>query len=124
VPLRASRKSHVRPSPFILHLFAALAEKERRLISERTKAGLMAARRRNPDLRLGGANAQSERNAAQADSFAQKLRPIMGELAHLSARACAAELNRRKIETALGTQWHGQTVQKLRERLERLAPSQ
>lgn len=32
--------------PFVLHLFAALAEKERALISERTKAGMRAARRR------------------------------------------------------------------------------
>ncbi len=32
--------------PFILHLHAALAEKERNLISSRTKAGLAAARRR------------------------------------------------------------------------------
>lgn len=37
--------------PFILHLFAALAEKERALISERTKAGLRAAKRRG--VRLG-----------------------------------------------------------------------
>lgn len=29
--------------PFMLHIYAALAEKERRLISERTKAGLAAA---------------------------------------------------------------------------------
>jgi hypothetical protein len=35
--------------PFMLHLFAALAEKERRLISERTKAALEAKR-------AGGAN--------------------------------------------------------------------
>jgi site-specific recombinase XerD len=30
--------------PFMLHIYAALAEKERRLISERTKAGLAAAK--------------------------------------------------------------------------------
>ena len=30
--------------PFMLHLFAALAEKERRLISQRTKDALAAAR--------------------------------------------------------------------------------
>jgi hypothetical protein len=30
--------------PFMLHLFAALAEKERRLISERTRAALQAKR--------------------------------------------------------------------------------
>lgn len=32
--------------PFIRHLYAALAEKERALISDRTKAGLQAAKRR------------------------------------------------------------------------------
>jgi hypothetical protein len=32
--------------------------------------------------------------------------------------------NRRKVETALGTAWHGGTVQKLRERLQRLTASQ
>jgi DNA invertase Pin-like site-specific DNA recombinase len=36
--------------PFILHLFAALAEKERALISERTRAGLRAAKRRGQRL--------------------------------------------------------------------------
>src|SRR5262249_57215802 len=30
--------------PFVLHLYAALAEKERRLISQRTKAALKAAK--------------------------------------------------------------------------------
>jgi DNA invertase Pin-like site-specific DNA recombinase len=32
--------------PFVLHLYAALAEKERALISQRTKAGLAAAKAR------------------------------------------------------------------------------
>jgi DNA invertase Pin-like site-specific DNA recombinase len=32
--------------PFMLHIYAAFAEKERRLISERTKAGLREARKR------------------------------------------------------------------------------
>ena len=36
--------------PFILHLYAALAEKERTLISERTRAGLQAAKRRGQKL--------------------------------------------------------------------------
>ena len=39
--------------PFVLHLFAALAQKERALISQRTKAGLAAAKRRGVKLGAG-----------------------------------------------------------------------
>ncbi len=45
------------------------------------------------------------------------MRPIMAELAGLSARAAAAELNRRKIASATGGKWHPVTVIRLRERL-------
>ena len=47
--------------PFVLHLFAALAQKERALISQRTKEGLAAAKRRGA--KLGGWTAGSERSA-------------------------------------------------------------
>ena len=36
--------------PFVLHLYAALAEKERSMISSRTKAGLAAAKARGTKL--------------------------------------------------------------------------
>jgi DNA invertase Pin-like site-specific DNA recombinase len=48
-----ARESQIRPlrvGPFILHLFAALAEKERALISRRTKAALAAAKARGVTL--------------------------------------------------------------------------
>jgi DNA invertase Pin-like site-specific DNA recombinase len=45
--------------PFMLHLYAALAEKERRLISERTKAALAAKK-------AGGAKLGNPRNIAAA----------------------------------------------------------
>ena len=51
--------------PFVLHLFAALAQKERALISQRTKQGLAAARARGKQ--LGGLNAKgiAEQQAAR-----------------------------------------------------------
>ncbi len=102
--------------PFVLHLFAALAEKERKLISNRTKEGLRAARARG--VKLGGANAQSAANKAAALERAQALRPVLAELVGLSDRAVAAELNRRKEPTPAGGQWHAQTVARVKARLD------
>jgi DNA invertase Pin-like site-specific DNA recombinase len=58
---------------------------------------------------------------ADADPFllhnqrAKALRPIFRELADLSANAAAAELNRRRIATPQGGQWHALTVIRLRQ---------
>jgi DNA invertase Pin-like site-specific DNA recombinase len=101
--------------PFMLHIYAALAEKERRLISERTKASLAAAKARG--VKLGGANAQSELAAREARERAEQLRPIFAELAQLSAHKTADELNRRGIETPKGGKWFPATVIRVRERL-------
>jgi DNA invertase Pin-like site-specific DNA recombinase len=101
--------------PFMLHIYAALAEKERRLISERTKASLAAAKARG--VKLGGANAQSELAAKEAQVRAEELRPLFTELAGLSARKAAEELNHRGIATPGGGKWHAVTVLRVRERL-------
>jgi DNA invertase Pin-like site-specific DNA recombinase len=50
--------------PFVLHLFAAQAQKQRALISQRTKQGSQAAKRRG--IKLGGWTAGSERSAKEA----------------------------------------------------------
>src|SRR5204863_2131352 len=62
--------------PFMLHLFAALAEKERAMISRRTKDALAAAKARgvrlgNPNLAATTTEAAAARTAA-ADAFAAK----------------------------------------------------
>jgi DNA invertase Pin-like site-specific DNA recombinase len=101
--------------PFMLHIYAALAEKERRLISERTKASLAAAKARG--VKLGGANAQSELAAKEAQERAEELRPLFIELAGLSARKAAEDLNRRAVTTPAGGKWHAMTVLRVRERL-------
>jgi DNA invertase Pin-like site-specific DNA recombinase len=101
--------------PFVLHLFAALAQKERALISKRTKEGLQAAKRRG--VKLGGWTAGSERSQREAAEMAERMRPVMRELANLSARKAADELNRRKIATSTGGKWYAATVIRLRERI-------
>lgn len=106
--------------PFLLHIYAAFAEKERRMISIRTKEGLARAKARG--VQLGGENEQSRLNKAEAETRAQALRPILlniiGDRDEMSATAIAAELNRRKVETLRpGSRWHAQTVIRIRRRL-------
>jgi DNA invertase Pin-like site-specific DNA recombinase len=106
--------------PFLLHIYAAFAEKERRMISIRTKEGLARAKARGA--KLGGENEQSRANRAEAERRAQALRPILadivGDREDMSATAIAAELNRRKVETLRpGSHWHAQTVIRVMRRL-------
>src|ERR1700737_2208705 len=68
--------------PFMLHLYAALAEKERRLISERTQAALSAKKASgiklgNPhNLSLAGSRGRAIQVRA-ADEFAQTVLPVI-----------------------------------------------
>ena len=55
--------------PFTLHIYAALAEQERRMISQRTSAGLQAAKARGVKL---GNPAQARSNAAAAARLATR----------------------------------------------------
>jgi DNA invertase Pin-like site-specific DNA recombinase len=82
-----------------IHVLAAVAEHEREMISQRTKAGLQAARTRGIKLRT------------------EAIAPTLIELAGLSARAAAAALNDRQIPTPTGAPWSAKTVIRVRERL-------
>jgi DNA invertase Pin-like site-specific DNA recombinase len=103
--------------PFMLHLYAALAEKERRLISQRTKDALAAKKAQG--VKLGGLNAKGIAARAEAKARAEALRPIFDELKGKSARAIAAELDARKVPTPAGKSWHAETVLRVRRRLMR-----
>ena len=78
--------------PFTLHIYAALAEQERRMISQRTSAGLQAAKAKGVKL---GNQALADANHAAALARDAAIAPAMRELAHLSTRKTAAELERR-----------------------------
>src|SRR5262249_42481589 len=101
--------------PFMLHIYAAVAQKEREMISQRTKDALAAAKRRG--VHLGGHRGQSDMNKAQALEHADGLRSVFAELSGLSARKAAEELNRRGIATAHGGKWYAVQVIRVRERL-------
>jgi DNA invertase Pin-like site-specific DNA recombinase len=116
--------------PFVLHLYAALAEKERNLISQRTKAALAALKARGATLgnpRLSEAQPKAvEAVKAEADAFASNVRPILDSLQHgMSANAMARELNARRVATASGGKWSATTVLRiLRRTHSRLSPLQ
>lgn len=102
--------------PFMLHLYAALAEKERRLISQRTSAALQAKKAQG--VKLGGLNAGGIANRDEAKARAEALRPILAELGDISAREIARVLNERGIATPTGAPWHAMTVNRARRRLD------
>jgi DNA invertase Pin-like site-specific DNA recombinase len=102
--------------PFMLHLYAALAEKERAMIAARTKAALAAAKARGVVLgnpRLEEVRERAVRRAvvsikAGADRFAKGVAPIIREIKSsgiASNRGIARELNARGVATARGGEW-------------------
>jgi DNA invertase Pin-like site-specific DNA recombinase len=102
--------------PFVLHIYAALAEKERALISQRTRAALHAAKARGVKLgnpRLAEARARANKGAAEAAERHATLTlphilPLLAE--GKSLRAIARELTARRVPTARGGQWHAVQV--------------
>ena len=103
---------------FMINVYAAVAQEERRMISDRTKAGLRAAMARGVVL---GGPALSAINSARQEAAAGRanaIAPVFAELAGLSAHAIAAELNARQIPTPTGADWSAQTVIRVRRRLE------
>lgn len=95
-----------------VHILAAVAQHEREMISERTKAALQAAKARGKRLgnpRLAEA-AQRGVDAlkAGADQFAANVLPIIRDLQKAgtrSANAIALKLNERGVKTARGGKW-------------------
>ena len=98
--------------PFMLHLYAALAEKERRMISTQTKDALRAAKARGVTLGRYGAEHLSVLKKAAALERARGLAPLLADMKArgLSSRAIAAELTMLGVATPSSGRWHPQTV--------------
>jgi DNA invertase Pin-like site-specific DNA recombinase len=106
---------------FMLHLYAALAEKERRLILERTKAAL--AIRKASGTKLG--NPSNIREAGETDrtslieatdEHAKGLLPLLRTLraeGTITIGGVTRSLNERKIPTPRGSRWHVSSVANL-----------
>src|SRR5271155_3372712 len=94
--------------PFMLHLYAALAGKEQRMISQRTKDALSAAKENGKQ--LGGLRDHGRELKHAAEERAKALAPVFEELAGTSAREVARILNERNVSTTTGKPWSAMTV--------------
>jgi len=112
--------------PFMLHLYAALAEKERRLIAELSISVFLSnyaacasvVNPRNLD-RAGNVGRAALIDAA--DQFASGLRQTVQAIRSTGAitlESIAIELNRRGIRSARGGKWHRSSVRNLLDRAE------
>jgi DNA invertase Pin-like site-specific DNA recombinase len=111
--------------PFMLHIYAAIAEWERAKISQRTREALATKRQREPDWKPGNPNAEKmaaaqragqQANRQVADAFAANVLPIVRQIQAVgitSLRGIAAALNERRIAPARGDEWHGSAVRNL-----------
>lgn len=106
---------------FTINIYGALAQREREMISSRTKAGLAAAKARG--VRLGTNNLRPEMakeasamgvkvRQQNADDFAAKVRPTIEALraSGMSLRGVAAELEALGVKTARGGSWTATAV--------------
>lgn len=103
----------------MLQIYAVMAEREARVIGERTKAALAAAKARGTVL---GANGRvlADRNKAEA---LERLEPVADRLralraARLSIRAIAATLNAEAVASPAGGGWHVASVHRALKRIE------
>jgi len=112
-----------------IQIMAVMAQQERKMISQRTKAALAAAKARgvklgNPHGAIylkGIGNKEAVKEIKQkAQDRAEDLRDIIGDIREhgiTSIRGIAAELTLRGINTPRGGKWHPTSVARLLKRL-------
>jgi DNA invertase Pin-like site-specific DNA recombinase len=110
--------------PFMLHLYAAFAEKERAVIAQRTRDALKAAKARG--VVLGNPNLAAVRGLAvastkaEAERFAKNVAPIIRDIQSsgvASHRGIARALNARGVATARGGEWSAVQIGSILQRI-------
>ena len=106
--------------PFVLHLFAALSEAERRMIGARTKAALAALKAKGVKLgNLDSLNANrakgSASTAAKAKAFAEKMLPTIQNFRQqgMTMVQIADKLNADGYKSMLDGTWTHSTVSRI-----------
>ena len=110
---------------FMLHLYAVLGEKERELISTRTKLALAELKAKG--IKLGNRTNLDEvrkkghaTTTKKADEFAKEMYSFISKYKNegLTTREIAKKLNGLGIKTARGGDWHNSTVSNIIKRME------
>jgi DNA invertase Pin-like site-specific DNA recombinase len=112
----------------VVHILAAVAQAERKAISERTKAALAAARARgirlgNPRLKPGNAASAEFARRVRSESVRRRATELDEVITHAERRGCktlrklADHLNQLGVTTPQGTRWHANSVRRIRQRV-------
>ncbi|UPA25359.1 recombinase family protein [Shinella oryzae] len=112
VPIKACDMPHA--DNFQFHIMAAVAEKEREMIGQRTKAAIAAKRAR------GDAWGTNAARVDQADTFAENIREDIQALiqsGYKGPAAIARGLNERAVRTSMGGLWTSIQIVRVMRRL-------
>jgi DNA invertase Pin-like site-specific DNA recombinase len=117
--------------PFLLHIYAALSEKERALISKRTKEALAAAKARG--VRIGNPNIPTfQKQGVATITENAKSRAIYYYTSFIreaqqrgakTLQGIADELNSRGIQTPRGGKWYPTSVKNMIARFNEMHPA-
>jgi DNA invertase Pin-like site-specific DNA recombinase len=102
-----------------LHIMAAMAQHERQMISERTKAALAAAKARGVKLGNPSLDIDNTKRRVRAQQFADTLAPTLNawQAQGFTQTRMVEELNRLQIPAAKGGEWSRLQLQRVLGRL-------